>query len=64
MKLPTTSITAGMSYDIINNSSGAVTVQSSGGNTITTVAAGAMATFKAKQDTPTAAAHWGYLAWS
>jgi len=64
VKLPTTSITAGMSYDIINNSSGAVTVQSSGGNTITTVAAGAMATFKAKQDTPTAAAHWGYLAWS
>lgn len=64
VKLPTTSITAGMSYDIINNSSGTVTVQSSGANTITTVAAGAMATFKAKQDAPTTAAHWGYFTWS
>lgn len=64
VKLPTTSIIAGTPYDIINNSSGTVTVQSSGANTITTVAAGAMATFKAKQDAPTTAAHWGYFTWS
>ena len=64
VKLPTTSVIAGMSYDIINNSSGTVTVQSSGANTITTVAAGATVTFKAQVDTPTTAANWRYLAWS
>ena len=63
--LPTTSVTAGTEYRIINSSSGVVTVQSSGANTITTLAAGTTAVFIALQDTPTAAAHWSArLPWS
>lgn len=58
VKLPTTSITAGMEYRIINNSSGTVTVQSSGANTIDTVAAGFTKLFMAQVDTPTTAANW------
>jgi hypothetical protein len=61
--LPTTSITAGMEYRIINQSTGAVTVQSSGGNTVATVAAASAAAptstaFVALVSTPTTAAHW------
>ena len=62
VKLPTTSVTAGMEYRIINNSSGVVTVQSSGANTITTVAAGSAVLFMAQVDTPTTAANWRYFA--
>jgi len=61
VKLPTTSITAGMEYRIINNSSGSVTVQSSDASTISTLTGGANASavlFVALQDTPTTAAHW------
>lgn len=57
-KLPTTGVTAGMSWIVPNNSSGVVTIQSSGGNTIDTVAAGALKVFYALQDAPTLAAHW------
>ena len=64
VKLPTTSITVGQTYTVVNNSSGVVTVQSSGANTITTVAGGAAATFMAQVATPTTAANWRYLAWT
>lgn len=56
--LPTTSVVAGQLYTIINNSSGSVTVQSSGGNTVTTLTTGQAALCVALQDTPTTAAHW------
>lgn len=58
VKLPTTYIVAGQSYTIVNNSTGAVTVQSSGGNTVSTVSAGTLQLFVAQKDTPTAAADW------
>jgi len=58
VKLPTTSVIAGQEYRIINNSSGVVTVQSSGANTIDTVAGGSAKIFLAQVDTPTTAAHW------
>jgi len=61
VKLPTTSVTAGMQYTIVNQSSGDVTVQSSGANTIGTLTGSASPTAKlyvALQDAPTTAAHW------
>jgi len=58
VKLPTTSITAGMEYRVINNSSGSVTVQSSEANTVATVTANTLQLFIAQIDTPTTAAHW------
>jgi hypothetical protein len=60
VRLPTTSITAGMRYTIINQSSGAVTVQSSGANTISTLAGGTQAAvdFVALKAAPTAATDW------
>jgi hypothetical protein len=58
VKLPTTSVTAGTEYRIINNSTGSVTVQSSGANTIATVTANTLQLFIAQIDTPTTAAHW------
>lgn len=57
-KLPTTGVTAGMSWIVPNNSSGTVTIQSSGANTIDTVASGDLKMFYALVDTPTTAAHW------
>lgn len=60
VRLPTTSVTAGMVWTVINQSSGVVTVESSGANSVTTVAAGAALTFQALADTPTTAAHWRY----
>lgn len=56
--LPTTSIVAGAQYTIVNNSTGVLTVQSSGANTISTIASGRTATFTAVVATPTTAANW------
>ena len=56
--LPTTTVLAGASWQIINNSTGAVTVNASGGATVATVSASGQATFLALIDTPTTAAHW------
>lgn len=58
IKLPTTSVAQGAQYEIINQSSGAVTVQSSGANTITILAASTSAIFTAVIATPTTAANW------
>lgn len=60
-KLPTADIQAGMQYTIINQSTGDVTVQSSGGNTITTLTGASdpsCVVCVALVDTPTTAAHW------
>jgi hypothetical protein len=58
VKLPTTSIVAGQSYTIVNNSTGVVTVQSSGSNTIQAMAAGTELIVTALVATPTTAANW------
>ncbi|MDB5177258.1 MAG: hypothetical protein JWN75_926 [Candidatus Saccharibacteria bacterium] len=58
--LPTTSVAQGAQYVIINQSTGAVTVQSSGANTITTLASGTTASFTALVATPITAANWYY----
>ena len=57
--LPTTGVSAGQSFTIINNSTGAVTVQSSALATIgATLTTGQSAQFFALVATPTTAAHW------
>jgi hypothetical protein len=56
--LPSTSAIAGSRWTIINNSTGALTVNASGGENVTTLAAGATREFIALQATPTTAAHW------
>jgi hypothetical protein len=56
--LPTTGVIAGQQYRIINNSSGAVLVQSSALATVATVFGGVEGTFTALIATPTTAAHW------
>lgn len=61
VKLPTTSVPQGAVYQIINQSSGAVTVQSSGANTIVILAGGTNAIFTAVVATPTTAANWSGL---
>ena len=58
VKLPTTSVAAGDQRLIINDSTGIVTVQSSGANTIVALPPGTSAWFTARQATPTTAAHW------
>lgn len=58
VKLPTTSVVAGGQYQIVNESTGNVTVQSSGANTILVLGAGMSATFTAIVVTPTTAANW------
>ena len=58
VKLPTTSIAAGRTFTIINQSSGSVTVQSSDGSTITTLIGGTTGIYAAKVDTPTTAPNW------
>jgi hypothetical protein len=58
VKLPTTSVAQGAQYTIINQSTAAVTVQSSGANTITILAAGTSAQFTAVVATPTTATNW------
>ena len=59
--LPTTSVVAGQSWKVLNTSSGAVTVNASGGALVATVAAGSAVEFFAIQATPTTAAHWATL---
>ncbi len=63
VKLPTTSVAAGATYVIENQSTGtgAVTVQSSGANQITILAPGTSGTFTSTKAAPTAAADWGYI---
>jgi hypothetical protein len=56
--LPTTSVVVGQSWAVVNNSTGIVTVQSSGANTVATVSPGATQIFVAQVATPTTAAHW------
>jgi hypothetical protein len=59
--LPVTSTLAlGMGYLIVNNSTGIVTVQSSGANAITTVNAGTSASFTCILTSGTTAASWDY----
>lgn len=58
VNLPTTSVVAGQSYSIVNQSSGAVTVRSSGANNILVLAASTTGVFTAVVNTPTTAAHW------
>jgi lysophospholipase L1-like esterase len=56
--LPTTSVVAYQDWEIINPSSGALTINSSGANLVKTLAAGARTVVTALQATPTTAAHW------
>lgn len=58
VKLPTTSVAAGQQFLIINQSTLAVTVQSSGANQIAILAAGTSGMFTAAIATPTTAANW------
>lgn len=62
VKLPTTNVKAGQTYEIRNNctSTGIVTVQSSGANDILPMSGGCIAVFRALQDTPTTDAHWSF----
>jgi hypothetical protein len=56
--LPTTSVAAYQDWDFINLSTGTVTINSSGGNLVKTLAAGTSTVVTALQATPTTAAHW------
>ena len=56
--LPTTSVAQGQQYFIVNTSTGNVTVQSSGANTVQILGAGMNAIFTALVATPTTAANW------
>lgn len=56
--LPTTSVIAGMVYTVINQSTGAVTVNASGGSTVVTLSANNTGLFYAVTTTPTAFTHW------
>jgi len=56
--LPTTGVPAGRNFTIVNNSTGSVTVNASGGGTVATLTASTAGTFLALQATPTTAAHW------
>jgi hypothetical protein len=56
--LPTTSVSGGLEYTIINQSTGALTVKSSAAGVIVTMPASSVGIFTANQATPTAAAHW------
>jgi hypothetical protein len=59
--LPVTStLVLGRSYRVVNNSTGAVTVQSSGANTILVLTAGASALFTCILTSGTDAASWSY----
>jgi hypothetical protein len=61
--LPVTStLVLGQFYEIVNNSSGVVTVQSSGANTLLAMAANTLATFTVALATGTGAASWWVLA--
>lgn len=56
--LPTTSVVGGQIWTVINQSTGAVTVKSSNGNTVLVIGGGRKAIFTALQNTPTTSAHW------
>lgn len=58
VNLATTSVTAGMSWIVVNNSSASATVKASGGATVGVVLAGDFAIFTALTATPTAAIGW------
>jgi hypothetical protein len=58
VRLPTTGVAVGTQYQIVNASTGVVTVQSSGANTIATVPATTSGLFTALVATPTTAANW------
>lgn len=58
VQLPTTSIVAGQSFLIVNLSTGVVTVQSSGANTVQALLPGTQCIFTAVVATPTTAANW------
>lgn len=62
VKLPVTStLLQGQSYTVVNNSTGAVTVQSSGANTITILAGNTSATFTCILTSGTTASSWQAL---
>ncbi len=58
--LPTTGVTAGMQFHVMNFSSALITVQSSGGNNVRAVDAGASLLYTALVNTPTTAGHWTF----
>lgn len=62
VKLPTTSIVAGGDYEIINQSSGTLAVQSSNGDLILLLGPNRIGAFEAVVDTPTAVGHWSFIA--
>jgi hypothetical protein len=65
LRLPTTDITAGMQYRVINQqSSGSVAVQSSAAALVATVPAGFVGDYIALVNTPTTAAHWRGLVYA
>jgi hypothetical protein len=57
--LPTTAVTVGMQWRIVNNSTGFLTVELPSATVVGTIAPGESRTFIAQVDTPTTAAHWG-----
>lgn len=58
--LPSTSIVAGQQYTIVNQSTGAVSVNASGGSSFGAINGSQFATFIALQGTPTTTAHWAF----
>jgi len=60
--LPTTGVVAGQQYRIVNRSTGIVTVQSSGLNTVLAMSANTDVTFTALVATPTTAGNWDGVA--
>lgn len=56
--LPTTSVLAGLTFEIINNSTGLVTINASGGSLVQIVQPGVTCTVTATIATPTTNAHW------
>jgi hypothetical protein len=57
----TSTLALGVSWSIVNNSSGTVTIQSSGGNTITTLAAGQVAIVTCILTSGTTATSWNAI---
>lgn len=58
VKLPTSGVNAGVTYTIVNNSTGLVTVQTSSADTIDTVAARSTRMFVAQVDAPANTVNW------
>jgi hypothetical protein len=56
--LPSTGVTAGMSYTVLNNSTNTVTVQSSNGSTVLALFTTRQAVYTARVDTPTTQTDW------